>query len=76
MSASLRKEAGYEVEQRVVLWISSGSEFIMNALRENADHMKNELLANDIVFGKAEQSDLEKTFDVGEDKVTAAVKKA
>lgn len=72
----LRKEAGYEVEQRVVLWISSGSEFIMNALKENAGHMKNELLADDIVFGKAAESDLEKTFDVGEDKVTAAVKKA
>ena len=72
----LRKEAGYEVEQRVVLSVSSASDFIMNALKESAEHMKRELLADDIVFGGSIESDLEKTFDVGEDKVTAAVKKA
>ena len=48
----------------------------MNALREKAEHMKNELLADDIVFGSSIESDLEKTFDVGEDKITAAVRKA
>ena len=72
----LRKEAGYEVEQRVVLSVSSASDFIMNVLKESAEHMKSELLADDIVFGGSIESDLEKTFDVGEDKVTAAVKKA
>ena len=72
----LRKEAGYEVEQRVVLSISAESDFVMNALKEKAEHMKNELLADDIVFGASIESDLEKTFDAGEDKITAAVRKA
>ena len=72
----IRKEAGYEVEQRVVMAISGGSDYVMNALKESKDHMLSELLADDIIFGGEIDADLTKTCEVGDSEVTISVKKA
>ena len=72
----IRKEAGYEVEQRVVMAISGGSEYVMATLAENKAYMMNELLADDIIFGGEIEADLTKTFEVGDSEVTLSVKKA
>ena len=72
----IRKEAGYEVEQRVVMAISGGSDYVMNALNESKAHMLSELLADDIIFGGEIEADLTKTCEVGDSEVTISVKKA
>lgn len=72
----IRKEAGYEVEQRVVMAISGGSDYVMAALKENKDHMMSELLAEDIIFGGEIEADLTKTCEVGDSEITLSVKKA
>ena len=72
----IRKEAGYEVEQRVVMAINSSSEYVMSTLAENKAHMANELLADDIILGGEIEADLTKTCDVADSSVTISVKKA
>ena len=72
----IRKEAGYEVEQRVVMALSSDSDFIITCLEENKDYMKEELLADDILIGGAIEADLTKTISVADSDVTLSVKKA
>lgn len=72
----IRKEAGYEVEQRVVMAISSKSEYVISTLNENLEHMKNELLADDILLGAEIEADLTKTCEVAESEVSISVKKA
>ena len=72
----IRKEAGYEVEQRVVMAISSDSTFIISCLEENKDYMKEELLADDIIIGGAIEADLTKTVSAADSDVTLSVKKA
>ena len=72
----IRKEAGYEVEQRVVMALASASESVMTALSEAKDHMASELLADDIVLGGEIDSDLTKTVSIGDDEITISVKKA
>lgn len=72
----IRKEAGYEVEQRVVMAISGGSDYIMSTLEESKAHMMNELLADDIIFGGEIEADLTKTCEVSDSEITISVKKA
>ncbi len=72
----IRKEAGYEVEQRVVMALSTADEAILTALKESKVHMANELLADDILFGEEIAADLTKTVAIGDGEVTLAVKKA
>ena len=72
----IRKEAGYEVEQRVVMAVSTADEAVLTALRESKDHMASELLADDILFGEEIAADLTKTVALGDSEVTLAVKKA
>ena len=72
----IRKEAGYEVEQRVVMSISSGSDYIISTLSENKAHMMSELLADDIILGGEIESDLTKTCEVAENEIVISVKKA
>ena len=72
----IRKEAGYEVEQRVVMAVSGGSDYVMATLAENKDHMMAELLADDIIFGGEIEADLTKTCEVGDSEITLSVKKA
>ena len=72
----IRKEAGYEVEQRVVMAITSASESVMAALGEAKNHMASELLADDIILGGEIEADLTKTVSIGDDEITLSVKKA
>lgn len=72
----IRKEAGYEVEQRVIMAIGTDSDYVAETLEENKDHMKNELLAEDIIIGGTIEADLTKECEVGESSLTISVKKA
>jgi len=71
----LRKEAGYIVEQRICAAICSGSDFIISALDESRAHIASELLATELLLNKKIDADMEKEIEVGEYKVTIAVKK-
>lgn len=71
----LRKEAGYTVEQRIALSIASQDGFAISSLEKMKGHIESELLANSVIFGNLENPDLEKTVEIGEYKVTLAVKK-
>jgi len=72
----IRKEAGYQVEQRVVVAISSSSEFVISALAESKDHIANELLADKIILGESIVNDLSKNVELGDDTVHIEIKKA
>lgn len=72
----IRKEAGYEVEQRVKMAISSEDEFVISALSEKTEYIKNELLADELCFDSLISSDLQKEVEIGDSKVTLAVVKA
>lgn len=72
----IRKEAGYEVEQRIALSILTADEFIIGALKESLDHMKSELLADEITLGGDLDADMEKTVAVGNNEITVKIKKA
>ena len=71
----LRKEAGYSVEQRITAAVRTDDAFLLEALTEQKDHIAAELLANELLLNAPLDSDLEKTFDVADAAVTAAVKK-
>ena len=75
-SQLLRKEAGYQVEQRIVVSMASDDEFIASALAESKDHIAAELLADDVVFGSLDSADLSKDVEVAGATVTISVKKA
>lgn len=72
----IRKEAGYKVEQRVVMAIGCDDEFVVSTLEENKEHMADELLADSIVINEAIEADYEKDAEAGEYTVKLAVKKA
>lgn len=73
----VRKEAGYEVEQRVVMAIASDSDFVLATLAENKAYMADELLADELLLGEAiESADYTKECEAADAKVTIAVKKA
>jgi len=72
----LRKEAGYIVEQRIIVAINSASEFIIEALEESRTHIAAELLATEVLLNKEIKADMVKVFEVGDDMVTIAVKKS
>ena len=73
----VRKEAGYEVEQRVVMAIASDSDFVLATLAENKAYMADELLADKLLLGETiESADYTKECEAADAKVTIAVKKA
>ena len=72
----VRKEAGYEVEQRVVLSVETANDALLAALKESKDHMASELLADEIVFGALADADFEKTVSIDDGDVVIRVKKA
>lgn len=72
----IRKEAGYEVEQRVVIAVTSENADLMAALADSRDHMAAELLADDVVFGELAEADLVKTVSIADADVTLSVRKA
>ena len=72
----IRKEAGYKVEQRVVLALNTHSEFLAQTLKENEAHMAAELLADAIIINGEIEADLTKTVEIGDDSIVLSVKKA
>ena len=72
-----RKEAGYEVEQRVRVSICTDNMQIADALSEKADYLQNELLAEEICIGSPLVSaDYVKEAEISGSKVTLSVCKA
>ena len=73
----VRKEAGYEVEQRVVMAIASDSDFVLATLTENKAYMADELLADELLLGEAiDNADYTKDCEAADAKVTISVKKS
>lgn len=72
----LRKEAGYQVEQHVVIALDTADAFLLEALKADETHIASELLADGIVFGTLDAADLIKKIDTESGSMTLAVKKA
>lgn len=72
----IRKEAGYEVEQKVVMSFTSDNADLIAILEENSAHMASELLAVGIEFEVMADADMTKTVAVGDGEVVIGVKKA
>ncbi|MBE6836273.1 MAG: isoleucine--tRNA ligase [Ruminococcaceae bacterium] len=72
----IRKEAGYVVDQRVKMSISTDDEFILNALKEKEAYLLSELLCDELVFNGRIENDLEKEIEVNEKTISLAVAKA
>lgn len=70
----LRKEAGYQVEQRICAAMT-GDSFVIDALKEKKDHIAAELLADDVIFGEMDGADLTKEIEAAGKTITIAVKK-
>lgn len=71
----IRKEAGYQVEQRVIMAISVEDAFISEALEEKKDYMAEELLADKLVLNDTITADLTKDFTVNGKEVKISVSK-
>ena len=70
-----RKEAGYQVEQRIVAAINVDDEFIVNALTEKLAYVASELLADNLVLNAELTADYSNEFVVNNKKVTVSVAK-
>ena len=70
-----RKDAGYQVEQRIVASITVDDEFIINALTEKLSYVASELLADNLVINAEIKADYSNEFTVNEKKVTVSVAK-
>lgn len=70
-----RKEAGYQVEQRINASIKVDDEFIINALTEKLSYVASELLADSLVLNAEMNADYSNEFTVNDKKVTVSVAK-
>lgn len=70
-----RKEAGYQVEQRINASITVDDEFIENALAEKLDYIATELLADSLVLNAAIKADYTSEFTVNDKKISVSVVK-
>jgi len=71
----MRKEAGYEVSDRILAYVKSEGE-LEQAVTEFADTIKNETLADELQQGGELEWDLEKDFEIEGQKALLAVKRA
>ena len=70
----IRKEAVYEVEQRVKMAIESLDTAVIGALKEKTEYIKSELLADELILGGTlSDADLTKEVEIGDGKVKLAV---
>ena len=67
----MRKEAGYEVDNRIKVCYVGGSE----VFEKFGELIQKEVLANELVSGKIEQADLEKVLKIDEEEITISIKK-
>ncbi len=70
-----RKEAGYQVEQRINASISVDDEFIVNALTEKLAYIASELLADCVVLNAEMTADYTKEFSVNDKNIAVSVVK-
>jgi isoleucyl-tRNA synthetase len=70
-----RKDAGYQVEQRINASISVDDEFVVNALTEKLDYIATELLADSVVINAAIDADYTSEFTINDKKITVSVVK-
>ena len=70
----LRKEAGYNVEQRITLAISTEDEFILKAIADKKEHIASELLADEIIINGNLDADMTKEAEAMDKIVTISVK--
>ena len=68
-----RKEAGFDVDQRIAIAICTESAFIADALTQQKEHIASELLADDVVINGSIAADYTKEAEIGEDKAVIAV---
>ena len=72
----IRKEAGYEVDQRVIMAISTEDVLVKSVLESNKAYMCDELLADDVIICGDIDADLKKDVAIADNNVSLAVKKA
>ncbi|MBR5203048.1 MAG: isoleucine--tRNA ligase, partial [Clostridia bacterium] len=70
-----RKDAGYQVEQRINAAINVDDEFIVNALTEKLEFISGELLADSIVINKEINADYTSEFSINDKKISVSVVK-
>ncbi len=70
-----RKDAGYQVEQRIKASINVDDEFIVNALTEKLAYIASELLADCVVINAEMDADFTKEFAVNDKNITVSVVK-
>ena len=72
----LRKEAGYEVEQKVQLAIATKDATLLHTLQENLAYLQSELLAPQVLLNEDLTADLSKEIEIADKNVTISVAKA
>lgn len=72
----LRKEAGYEVEQRVRIAVASDNAELMETLAAKNDYLKVELLADEVLLNAELAADLTKDVEIAGTSVKLSVVKA
>lgn len=70
-----RKDAGYQVEQRINASITVDDEFILDALTEKLSYIASELLADSLVLNADMNADYTSEFTVNDKKIKVAVVK-
>ncbi len=70
-----RKDAGYQVEQRINASIIVDDEFIVNALTEKLEFISGELLADSIVINTEIKADYTSEFAINDKKISVSVVK-
>ena len=70
-----RKDAGYQVEQRINVAINVDDEFVVNALNEKLSYIAGELLADAVLINKEMTADYTSEFSVNDKKISASVVK-
>ena len=70
-----RKDAGYQVEQRINASIIVDDEFIVNALNEKISYIASELLADSVVINEEIVADYSTEFSINDKKVKVSVVK-
>ena len=69
-----RKEAGFDVDRHIEISITSDSASLIDALREQRDHIASELLADRLLIGEPlGKADYVKEADIGDDKAVISV---
>ena len=73
---TLRKDAGYAVEQRIKLAVLTESALLQEVLAAAKDHMKNEVLAETLCFGeKLEGFDMTRELEIADETLTLQIAK-